>query len=384
MKNQKSRFNLDPEIVYLNMGYMSPSLKAVTEAGIEGVRKKEKPYLISPDDFFKNTKRVKHLFSKIIDNPLEERIAMIPSVSYGMANVVRNIPIKSKGNIILVKDQFPSNFYPWSYLAKSANLHMQVIGRPQGLFSNVDEWNYRILSAITESTVAVAISQTHWADGSLFDLKAIGKKAKRCGARFIVDGTQSVGALPISVSELQIDALICAGYKWLLGPYSIGMAYYGPEFDQGIPIEENWINRVGSENFGGLVNYQEAYKMYANRFSVGESSNFVLLPMMITALLQILDWTPSAIQEYCRGIGTSFFEELERIGFYFEPEANRVGHLFAVHLDPNIIDKSKLIAELKRQQVYVSFRGDYLRISPYVYNSEPDLLQLAHCIKNSI
>jgi len=72
----------------------------------------------------------------------------------------------------------------------------------------------------------------------------------------IIDGIQSIGTLPFSVKEIQPDALICAGYKWLLGPYSIGLAYYSDTFANGFPIEENWINRKNSEDFGGLVNYE--------------------------------------------------------------------------------------------------------------------------------
>ena len=67
-----------------------------------------------------------------------------------------------------------------------------------------------------------------------------------------------VGALPFDVREIQPDALVCAGYKWLLGPYSIGVAYFGPRYDGGEPIEENWIARRGSEDFQRLVDYQDA------------------------------------------------------------------------------------------------------------------------------
>ena len=50
----------------------------------------------------------------------------------------------------------------------------------------------------------------------------------------VVDGTQSVGALPFDVGQIQPDALICATYKWLLGPYSLGLSYFGPRFDEGV------------------------------------------------------------------------------------------------------------------------------------------------------
>ena len=49
----------------------------------------------------------------------------------------------------------------------------------------------------------------------------------------IIDGSQSVGALPFSIKDIQPDALICAGYKWLFGPYGCAYGYFGPYFDNG-------------------------------------------------------------------------------------------------------------------------------------------------------
>jgi len=123
----------------------------------------------------------------------------------------------------------------------------------------------------------------HWTDGTRFDLVAIGRAARRVGAAFVVDGTQSVGALPFDVREIQPDALVCAGYKWLLGPYAMGAAYFGPRYDAGDPIEENWITRRGSDDFQRLVAYQDEYAPGAIRYDVGERSNFILLPMFIAA-----------------------------------------------------------------------------------------------------
>ena len=76
-------------------------------------------------------------------------------------------------------------------------------------------------------------------DGVLFDLKAFRKRLDDFDGLLIVDGTQSIGALPFDVESVKPDALICAGYKWLLGHYGLGMAYLSPRFNDGRPIEEN-------------------------------------------------------------------------------------------------------------------------------------------------
>ena len=87
--------------------------------------------------------------------------------------------------------------------------------------------------------------------------------------------------------------------KWLMGPYGIGVAYYGAAFNNGLPIEQNWINRKGSEDFARLVNYKKEYQPGAMRYSVGEQSNFILVPMLLKSLMQLNAWGVSNTQSYC-------------------------------------------------------------------------------------
>ena len=82
-----------------------------------------------------------------------------------------------------------------------------------------------------------------------------------------------------------------------MGPYGCGYAYYGERMDNGTPLEENWINRAGSEDFRNLVNYQENYRPFANRYSVGEHSNFIMTPMQVAGLQQVNAWGQENIQD---------------------------------------------------------------------------------------
>ena len=193
----------------------------------------------------------------------------------------------------------------------------------------------------------------HWANGTLFNLKAIREKTKRHNALLIIDGSQSVGALPFSVKELQPDALICAGYKWLFGPYGCGYAYYSSFFDNGSPIEENWANRLNSENFAGLTSYQSKYKPLANRYSVGESGSFIYVKMQIEALKQVIEWTPEAIQDYCRNISADAILNLQSFGCIIEEPKNRTHHLFGVKL-PDNSNIELLKSEFIKRNVFVS------------------------------
>lgn len=376
---QRSLFQLDETITFLNCAYMSPQLKSVEAAGRHALSLKNAPNRVQPVHFFDQVQRVKEAFANVINTPESGRIAVIPSVSYGIATAAKNLPLKAGQEIILATDQFPSNYYSWKELTDQKDANLKQIGVADGP-NKGQRWNEALLSAIGPQTAAVALSHVHWAEGVLFDLAAIRKKTEEVGAWLIIDGTQSVGALPFDVQVIKPDVLICAAYKWLMGPYSTGVAYYGPVMDGGEPIEENWINRKGSQDFRGLVNYQSDYQPLAGRYCMGEQSNFILLPMLETALQQINAWKPERIQEYCAQLNAPYLAELTQLGFHILPADQRAHHLVGLGL-PAGKEMAIVQEALTAAGILVSVRGQSIRIAPNVYNNSSDWEKLMQVLR---
>lgn len=375
-------FRLPSDVSYLNCAYMSPQLKSVEAVGIAEVSKKCLPFEIGVEDFFTPVRALKANFAQLINASDTDRIALIPSVSYGIANVARNVTLKPGQKILLAAEQFPSNVYPWLNVAKAQKGLVQFVG-PKDSTRRTESWNEAFLEAIDEQTALIALSHVHWADGTVFDLPAIRKAADAVGALLIIDATQSLGALPFDLKQIRPDALIVAGYKWLMGPYSLGLGYYGPAFDGGKPIEENWINRKDAADFKNLVNYQPAYESIGSQYSVGEHSNFILVPMLNRALEQILDWGPANIQEYCQSIANDALDALHEMGVALEASTNRAHHMFGLRL-PKGFPIEALKKQFQQHQVYVSFRGTAIRISPHLYNESQDFERLVTCFQQSL
>lgn len=383
LKNQKHLFSIPEEITYLNIASQSPSFKAIEKAGVDAVLKKSTPYKITNSDYFDPVREVKKLFAELIAVDEYHRIASIPSVSYGIATVTNNITLKEGDEILLIDEQFPSNYYSWQRLADTYKATIKFVKQPSSTANRGAQWNIDILNSIHQNTAVVAMGNLFWANGTLFDLKAIRKQTKLHNSLLIIDGSQSVGALPFSVKEIQPDALICAGYKWLFGPYGCGYAYFGEYFDNGIPIEENWTNRMGSEDMGGLTNYQKEYKSLANRYSVGEQGSFIHIQMQIAALKQIITWTPEAIQEYCYETTINSVRKLRELGCFIVNDEYRAHHLFGILL-PEKINTEVLKTKLNENDIYISFRGSYIRVSCHVYNTKEDFQKLAACISSCL
>jgi selenocysteine lyase/cysteine desulfurase len=383
LSNQNHLFSIPDEVTYLNIASLSPSFKAVEQAGLDAVLQKSKPYTIPASDFFDPVTELKGLFSKLIDNDEPERIASIPSVSYGIATVTNNIKLNPNDEILVIEEQFPSNIYAWKKLAKKYDAKLVTIASPNLKVNNAKQWNLDILDAITSKTAVVALGNIHWSNGTIFNLKAIREKTNTHNALLIIDGSQTIGAVHFSIKEIEPDALICAGYKWLFGPYGCGYAYYGSYFDHGESIEDNWANRMHSEKLSDLTNYEEQYKPLANRYVVGESGDFIYVKMQIEALKQIIKWTPESIQAYCRSISFEATQQLITLGCQIEHPDYRTHHLFGVKLPENI-DIKTLKTALQQHQIFVSFRGKFIRISCHLFNTEKDFIKLVDCIKSVI
>ncbi len=350
---------------------MGPQLKASTEVGIALLKEKERPYTISPIDFFTGVEQLKSTYAQLIELDEANRIALAPSASYGFANIAQNIDFEAGDEIILTAEQFPSNVYCWQKQARKTGATITFVAKP----NSVQPWTSAILDSITEKTKVVSMGQVHWADGSLFDLIAIRKRCDEVGAYLLIDGTQSVGALPFSIKAIQPDALVVSSYKWLLGTYGLCLTYMGPKFDQGQAIEESWINRHNSEDFTGLVNYEDRYKPMANRYIMGQSSSFVYVGVLQHALEQLLEWGTEKIQSHGKQLKEQIKSGLAGTEFFWD-EANPTGnHLWALKL-PKTLDVAAFKAELSANNIYLSIRGQYARVACHLYNDDQDVAKL--------
>ncbi len=375
-------FQLPRDYHYFNCAYMGPLPRAAEEAGVEAIAKKRVPTRIVPPDAFWETDGLRTLFARLIGADDPARVAIQPGVSYGVATAGRNLPVSGGQNIVVTHEQFPGNVYTWRRLAAESAAELRTVEPAPGP-ARGRTWNERLLESIDAHTAIVAVPHVHWTDGTRFDLTEIGRRCRDVGAALVVDATQSVGALDFDVGEVQPDALICATYKWLLGPYSLSLAYFGPRFDDGTPLEETWIAREGSDDFQHLVDYQDTYQPGAVRYDVAERSNFFLAPIAAASLQLLLEWQPNRIQEYCRALTRDFLIEAGELGFSVEAEEWRASHLFGLRM-PASVDLVELKESLAARNVSASLRGTALRLSPNVYNDEHDVAALLDVLRGAV
>ena len=365
--SQRHLFDLPDDVAYLNCAYMAPLMHSVVEAGLQGVRRKARPWEIAAPDFFSGPADARSLFARIV-NARAEDVAIVPAASYGMAIAARNLPIRSGQTIVLLADQFPSNLYPWRAAAARAGAEIVTVDAPDG------DLNAAVLAAIDERTAVAALPHCRWTDGALLDLEAIGERVRAAGGALALDLTQSAGALPIDMAKVRPAYAASACYKWLMGPYTLGFLYVHPDHQDGEPIEYGWSPRAGSEDFARLVDYRDEYAPGARRYDMGEMSNFHLMPMAVAALEQILAWGVGDIAATLTARTAAIAERARAIGLDSQPAERRAGHFLGLRFPDGV--PPGLLDALAREKVYVSVRGSSVRVTPHLYNTDADVERL--------
>jgi selenocysteine lyase/cysteine desulfurase len=160
----------------------------------------------------------RELFGRIIGAPAAE-VALVPAVSAAAGIVAASLACTAGDNVVCYEREFHSVLFPWLAL------------EPRGVqvrFAPIE----RLHEAVDSRTQLVAVSTVQSADGAVVDLDAL----RDTGAPLFLDGTQSIGALPLDLEG--VDYLAVAAYKWLLCPRGLSFLYVRPER---LPEIEPWL-----------------------------------------------------------------------------------------------------------------------------------------------
>ena len=362
---QRHLFDVPREIAYFNCASFSPFLRTVAEAGHGAVDRRVHTWDINSTELADGADRVRALFARLI-NAEADAIAVTPATSYSVAVAAANLDLAVGQNIVVLQDQFPSNYYIWVEKAARAGAEMRVVPRAEN-----GDWTPGVLDAIGEDTAIAALPGCHWMDGSLLDLEAIGIHCREVGAAFVIDATQSAGAKRLDVNSIQPDFLACSAYKWLLSPYTLAFLYAAPQCRGGQPLESHGGNHDPNQQHGA---YSMALRKTAARYDMGERTNLTLLPMACSAMEQLLDWGVGEIEESLGLLTDRIADEATRRGYAHPPREHRARHFIGVTPPGGVPDG--LIAALAADNVFVAPRGPSIRISPHLHNDEADIERL--------
>jgi len=301
----------------------------------------------------------------------EDEIALVPNTTTGINLVAEGLDWQSGDNVVTLEDEFPSNAYPWLNLA-SRGVETRRLPTDRGIV----DLN-RLADACDARTRLVSVSWIAYASGCRRDLATIAQVAHACGALFLVDAIQGMGAFPLDVKTANIDFLAADGHKWQLGPEGAGIAYIRREHLPRLrPFGVGWHSVVHSQDFSQI---ELRLKESASRYEGGSHNmaGFLALGASLRLLgslgieniaATILDFTERA----CGAL-----EQLGATVLSTRKDGKRSG---IVAFDLPGRDAMELRKHCLAQGVVLSCRGGHLRISPHAYNNEEDLERLVDAL----
>lgn len=359
-------FDLPADRAYFNCASVGPLPRAAIAEIEAAAARHGQPWRLTETQWFDDVEERRALFAGLL-GAAPDAIALVPAASFGLAVAARNLDARPGQRVLVPADDFPSDVYTWRAFAARTGAEILTAGREAG-----QSWTEAVLAALDERVAIVATPNVHWTDGGYFDLVRIAARARDIGAKLVVDASQSCGVLPLDLAEVRPDFLIAVGYKWLLGPYGLSYLYVDEAHRGGAPIEENWIQRLGSEDFAKLVDYEERYRPGARRFDVGQRSAFELTRAASVSLSLIGGWGVAAISKRLGAITGKIEAAARDMGLATTSGPERCPHLLGLALPPGVA-----AAEIFREaNVHVGFRGPAVRIAPHMYTSDADVERL--------
>jgi len=369
LPSQRALFDIPREICYLNAASWSPLPIATQEAGRLGVARKGKPWAIEPTLPQQQFERARRAAARLINAETED-VALISSVSYGVATAAKLITVPASSRVLVLENDHSSAVLEWATRACAGRFTIEAVPRPQD-----GDWTAAVLAAIEKpgaAPVALAsISSVHWADGGVVEIDRVDAGLRRQGAMLLIDATHAVGVMKIDVRRLDPDFLVFPTYKWLLGPYGRAFLYVAKRRQDGVPLEQTSYGRRAINSERETYYRDTEFVAGARRFDMGERDHFISLEMASIGMEMMVQWGCDAIQQRLGMLTARLADGLPNSGASIPDASVRAPHILSLQFPAGMPEH--LIDRLAAEHIYVAPRIGRMRISPHVYNDEEDI-----------
>jgi len=295
-------------------------------------------------------------------------VCFVGSTTQGVNLVAEGFPWRAGDNVVTAAEEYPTNQYPWM-AQKDRGVETRPVPSRGPRVSPAD-----LKAACDDHTRVLTISSVEYASGFRNDLADLGAWCRQRDIFFFVDGIQSLGAIPMDVKNLPIDAVAADSHKWLLGPEGAGIAFIRPEWvDRLRPLGLGWNSVAHAGDFGrieltlkpGAGRYEGGTLNVGGIVGMGESMKLLLGVGIANVEARIAELT-GHLAERVRQKG--------HVVFSSQAGGERSG---IVSVETPECDPKEVMARCRAAGVIVNVRGGRVRVSPHFYNTPEDLDRFA-------
>ena len=376
----KQKWDLDPEVTYLNHGSFGPSPRVVCESRESWTRRLEQqPMRFFLDEMEQELQAAYESLANFVKCSPDE-LLFVPNATVAMNILAKSLSFSSGDEILCSDQEYGAVLRIWREVCKShdATLKVQPIPWDNLPAETVAE---RFLEGTTSRTRLILISHVTSPTAVIFPVREICQQAKHLRIPVCIDGPHAPAMLPLNLSELNCDFYTASCHKWLSAPFGSGFLYARKKYHQRLsPLVRSW----GGNLSGREVHWRDEFTW----FGTFDPAPYLAIPTAISFLknigLKVFRHRTHQLISRAR----EMIEEITGLPALRLDATASMGSMIALPL-PAIDWKPKHPAE--KDPLQTEFREKHqleipithwkdqrlMRVSCHLYNDEADLHYLA-------
>ena len=352
---------------YLNTATYGQLPRAAVERAVQHFQRRDAQACSDFLEWFDDLDPLRAAIGRLIHAAAAD-IAFVPNASSALALALSGFDWQAGDEILTLEDEFPNHIY-------AAQAESGVCG----VECRWDELDRHI----TSRTRLVLLSTVNYVTGFRPDLNNRVAQLRERGIFVYVDGTQSIGALEFDCGLLRPHFLAVDGYKWMISPNGAGFVYIDPEVRKwlrpqliGWRSDSEWRSvdclHHGAPRFGPSAEKYEGGMLPFPSLYAMQAAVELLERIGLAAIEQRVLYLAEMLRDELAGLG----------GEFYSSKAGVPSQIVAAHFPG--CDPSALAKALKRDNILVSARKGYLRVSPHFYNNEADVNVFLDALRKSL
>jgi selenocysteine lyase/cysteine desulfurase len=355
---------------WLNAAYFGPTPERALAAARAALDEQTDPRGLVYEQWRDRPDAIRELAARLTGSSSDD-VAWLTSTTEIVNKIAQGLPLGKGDRVAVIEGDYPSLVLPWMLRERDGVLldRLKPPSRPVEA-----AW---LASELHPRTHVLSLSHVTFDVGDRVDLAAISELCRARGISFLVDATQSLGALTIDLAKLPgVSALAVSTYKWMLGPYGTGFAVVKKELREAmVPRWASWIQTTHARRADDLLRYTTDMLPGARGLDRGQGPAFVPVAMVRAALELFLELGAAKVAERACALADRLVRGLDREKWELvTPENARAAIVSVRARDP--ARGTRVGERLASAGISTSVREGKIRVSPHFYNDDGEVDRL--------